>query len=356
MNELAPSLGVAEPKARVHVFTLGGTIAAQHDPGGSGAGVVPTATAPQLLRMVSVNDAIAVTASDFSMLPSGDLQVEDLAVLAVEIDRILEGGSHDRPGNGGIDGVVVTQGTDTMEEAGYLLSLLVTSKKPVIVTGAMRNPTVAGSDGPANLLAAITVAGSPVARELGCVVLFNDQLHDPRWVRKTHTSNVAAFSSAPAGPIGWVSEGSLVLIAHPDRPIPIIATGRPELPAVALLTCGFGDDGRIADALLGLGFHGVVVEALGGGHVSKAAAERLVRLATEVPVILASRTGGPVLSQTYGFIGSEIDLLSRGLLSAALLDGRKARVLLTLLLRAGLRGPQLAVEFSRRAQLTAAER
>lgn len=351
MSEPTPSPRCAQFSARVHLFTLGGTIASRHDGDDPGIGVVPTSTASQLLAMVALDEATTVTASDFSMLPSVDLQVDDLADLAAEIDRVLEDGSRDDPATGRIDGVVVTQGTDAMEEAAYLLSLLVTSSKPVIVTGAMRNPSVAGTDGPANILAAITVASSPMAHELGCVLLFNDELHDPRWVRKTHSSNVAAFSSAPAGPIGWVSEGSLVLLAHPDRPVPITAKVRLEPPAVALLACGFGDDGRIADALHGLGFKGAVVEALGGGHVSKAAAERLGRLASEMPVILASRTGGPVLAQTYGFIGSEIDLLSRGLISAGLLDGRKARVLLILLLREGLSGPQLVAEFVCRAHL-----
>ena len=205
---------------------------------------------------------------------------------------------------------------------------------PVVVTGAMRNPTLPGADGPANLLSSVRVAASGVARGLGTLVVFNDEIHAAQFVRKTHTQSPATFASSPTGPLGYLSEGTPRIMTRPARRHRVdVPEGSRDRP-VALLTSFLGDDGRLLAHIGRLGYEGLVVEALGGGHVPSVAVEPLAALAGEMPVVLASRTGGgEVLRRTYGFPGSETDLLERGLINAGPLDGPKARLLLSLLLR-----------------------
>ncbi|MGH2843956.1 MAG: asparaginase domain-containing protein, partial [Solirubrobacteraceae bacterium] len=206
---------------------------------------------------------------------------------------------------------------------------------PIVVTGAMRNPALLGADGPANLAAAIRVAVSAECRGLGCVVVFNDEIHAGRYVRKTHTTSLATFRSPTVGPLGWISEAGPRFALRPGhrRWLPVEKLG--EIPPVALITLGMGDDGRLLDVVADCGYRGAVVEALGGGHAPAKLVGPLEALAGRMPVVLASRAGsGEGLRHTYGFPGSEEDLLGRGLIWAGALDGPKARVLLGLALAA----------------------
>jgi len=316
---------------------MGGTISSV-DSGGKG--VEPTLTGEALVSDVPEIAGVAdVSAVSFRQAASGELKVGDLAELAAEIEDRIDGGAA---------GAVVTQGTDTIEETSFILDLLVDREAPVVVTGAMRNPTLPGADGPANLLAAIQVAVSDVARGLGTVVVLNDEIHAARFVRKTHTSNPATFRSDPAGPLGWISEDVPRVVLRPTGRHKIALTEDARDSPVALYHVALGDDGRLLPEIEEKGYAGLVVEAMGGGHVPSVMAETLEDLASKMPVVLASRTGGgEVLRSTYGFIGSEIDLLGRGLISAGPLDGRKARLFLTLLLRAGVAPDKIANEFDR---------
>jgi L-asparaginase len=320
-------------KPTVAIFTLGGTIAMTKSPHG---GVIPTLTGEMLVKAVpQLADQADLEIVSFRQIPSPQLRYDDLQALATAIGQVLAKG---------VRGVVVTQGTDTIEETAFALDRLLDCDAPVVVTGAMRNPTLPGADGPANLLTAVQVAGSTEARELGCLVAFSDEIHAARFVRKTHTSSTAAFTSPLAGPIGWVSEGRVRIVNRLKRVAPVTAGPALSSLDVALLTVCLGDDGKLVDAACAAGFAGLVVEATGGGHVPPAVAESLGRAAAKMPVVLASRTGnGEVLGNTYGFAGGEIDLQSRGLIRAGWLDGRKAKVLLTLMLRGG-RHDRVAVD------------
>ena len=310
---------------RVTVFSMGGTISSV-DSGGKG--VEPTLTGEALVSDVpEIAEVADVSAVSFRQAASGELRVEDLVELAAEISGRIDDGAA---------GAVVTQGTDTIEETSFCLDLLVEREAPVVVTGAMRNPTLPGADGPANLLAAIQVAASDVAKGLGTVVVLNDEIHAARFVHKSHTSNPATFRSDPVGPLGWISEDVPRVVVRPigghKVTLPENAQDRP----VALYHVALGDDGRLLPDIEEAGYAGLVVEAMGGGHVPSLMVETLEDLASKMPVVLASRTGGgEVLRSTYGFIGSETDLLERGLIYAGPLDGRKARLLMTLLLMSG---------------------
>lgn len=308
---------------RVAVFTLGGTIASARD---GGAGVHPRLSADDLVAAVpALREVADVEAVSFRQVPSPELTLPDLTALAAEIEGRVAGG---------YAGAVVTQGTDSIEETAFALDLLLDLDAPVVVTGAMRNPTLPGADGPANLLAAVAVASSPACRGLGGLVVFNDEIHAARFVRKTHTASPATFRSL-TGPVGWLSERAPRVAVRPARPYHVAVPADVEQPPVALLTATLGDDGRLVGALRDFGYAGAVVEAMGGGHVPARWMPKLGELTRRIPVVYASRTGtGEVLRRTYDFPGSETDLLAHGLIPAGALDGLKARMLLMLLLAA----------------------
>lgn len=317
---------MAQQLPELAVFTLGGTIASVPEGGGSAE---PTLTADDLVSAVpQLREVARLQTRSFRQCPSGDLDIADIVALAHEI-KGLE--------NSGLSGVVVTQGTDTLEETAFLLDLLTGGAVPVVVTGAMRHPALPGADGPANLLAATQVAASQQAMGVGTLVVFNDEIHAARFVRKTHTSSTATFRSPNTGPLGWVAEGRVRVPLVPRQPQRRITVPHDAaIPEVALLRLSMGSGTDLLEHVADAGYAGLVVEAYGAGHGSQRVLDTLERLARNMPVVFASRTGsGEQYRATYGFRGSEQDLLARQLISAQALDGLKARLMLTALLASG---------------------
>jgi L-asparaginase len=330
-----PLMGLPE-KPRVAVFTLGGTIAMQAAPG---AGAAPALPASDLLAAVPGLDeaGVELRVRDVANKPGASLSFSDLAGLADAIGAAVDDGAA---------GVVVIQGTDTIEETAYLLDLLVAADAPVVVTGAMRNPSLAGPDGPANILAAIRVAASSGARGLGCVVVMNDQIHAARWVAKAHTASPAAFISPGFGPLGQVAEGQVRIPVRLRERSPLFSPVPRAEVRIGLVTIALGDDEVVIDAVAEH-VEGLVVAAFGAGHVPARTVTGLARLAARMPVVLASRTGaGPVHHRTYSFPGSETDLIARGLISAGYLAPLKARLLLYLLIATGADSTQVRRTFA----------
>lgn len=317
---------------QVAVFFLGGTISMT---GTDDTGAVVRLTGADLLHAPQV-EALGIDTEvvDFRAVGSSRISVADLAELHEAAETAVAGGA---------DGVLVVQGTDTLEETSFLMDLWWDHTEPIVFTGAMRNPGLPGPDGPANLVAALRVAADPGSRGLGALVVLNDEIHAARFVAKRHTSSVAAFVSPGAGPVGRVEEGTVRFTTSVSRHTVI---GRPlRAVRVPLIVTVMEDDGGLFDAARDC--DGLVVAAFGVGHLRPEIADRAAALAGSRPVVLASRTGaGAVHIATYGGPGNERDLVDRGLLPAGTLDAYKARLLLLALLASGLGGDSARAAFT----------
>ena len=252
---------------------------------------------------------IDLAAEDLRRLPGASLSFDDMQSVAAIVEQRCASGA---------DGVVITQGTDTIEESAYLLDLLHAGSQPVVVTGAMRNATLAGADGPANLLAAIQVAASLDARGQGCLVVLADEIHAASRVRKTHSTSLTTFQSPNGGPLGYVVEGRPHLLNHlPVRFWVPFDPSRPDgqgSPRVGLAVISFDDDGALLEGAADR-LDGLVLAGFGVGHVPRWLVDDLTTMAARIPVVLASRTGaGSVLAATYSFPGSEATLIAAGLI------------------------------------------
>ncbi len=272
------------------------------------------------------------------LLPGASLSFAQMRHVDELVGQALEEGAH---------GVVVVQGTDTIDETSFLLNLACRRSGPVVVTGAMRGASAAGADGNANLLAAVTVAASAEARDLGVLVVLNDEIHAARFVVKMHKAALSSFGSPGFGPLGHVVEGKVHIPLRLTRIDVGLQQSAMTAAPVAMVSVGLGDDGRIISALPSLGYEGLVVEAMGAGHLPADLVAATEEIAKAMPVVLASRVpGGPIFSNTYGFPGSEIDLLGRGLIGAGFLSAHKARLLLALMVGAGHAVPETTRAFA----------
>ena len=312
----------------VAIGAMGGTIAMK--PSAPNGAVTPGLEAQDLVDAVpGLSDIVELRIDNVCNLPSASIGVPEV-LQALDFAREAV--------RAGAVGVVLTHGTDTLEETAYLLDLLWDEAAPIVITGAMRSATAAGAEGPANLLAAVVTACSPQARGLGVLVCLNDTVHLASRVQKTSSMAVESFESPGFGPIGRLVEGEFRLLwglvsPRPDA-LPKPADGTID---VALLESCLGGDGRLVRLAQEAGFQGIVVSGLGVGHVPVAMVDAVSRaIDAGVTVVVGSRSArGGTATNLYGYPGSEADLISRGAIMSGALSPRKARLLLHVLLSAG---------------------
>ncbi len=307
--------------ARVAVVFTGGTISMRHDPASSGD--VPSLRGLELLASVPGVEAIAeVEPIDWGLVPASHLSFGQV----LEIGRILAGALA-RPE---IDGAVVVQGTDVIEETAFAWDLLPLPAKPIVVVGAMRSASQEGYDGPDNLRNAIAAAADPVLADTGVVVAMAGELHGADDVRKTHTHAYAAFQSPNAGRIGIVAGGRVSVLRH-RRPARLARMPERAAMPVPLVTAVLDGDGASLGRLLDPEPAGLVVAATGGGNTAawllEAARDLIAR---DVPVALTTRCPSGRALPGYGFPGGSSEWWQAGAIFSGTLDPLKARVLLAL--------------------------
>ncbi|WP_199522484.1 asparaginase [Geodermatophilus marinus] len=268
---------------RVHLLATGGTIASRRTADGLSAAV----PAAGLLAAAGAPEGVDVTAGDLTTIASFALTLPDVRRLVADVRARL---------TAGVDGVVVTHGTDTMEESAFLADLVHDDDRPVVFTGAQRPFDAPSPDGPGNLAAALRVAASPLARGLGVLLCFDGLAFAARGVRKVDTLRSAAFAAPGRGPLLRLAEGSVLPLARPVRPAALPLDLDAELPRVDVVPCYLGADDALLHAAVAAGAAGVVLEALGAGNVPPAIAAATGDLvARGIPVLVCSRVpAGPV--------------------------------------------------------------
>lgn len=312
---------------RVRVVGTGGTIA------GSSAATTAKHYQAGVLTVEDLLGAVPQLASLATMTCEQLCQIDsvemDLPLQLTLARRVAELAARDD-----VDAVLVTHGTDTLEESAYLLHLLVPTDKPVVVVGAMRPADAPGADGPSNLLNAVRVAAHPSSRGLGTLVVVGEEIHSAREVRKEHTSRVEAFGS-PHGPLGEVA-GGVPRYAHMPRQLHGAASaydlealeGLDDLPPVEVLVTRAGMPSALVDAVVATGARGIVHVGPGAGNVPDRVAEALDRArATGVVVVRSSRVARGTVARGDAYDDQGHDYVAGGDLGPY-----KARALLALAL------------------------
>ena len=315
--------GTAE-KPNVIILATGGTIAGSAAEGTAVTGYQAGALGVETLikAVPEVKDYAHVTGEQIASLDSKDMNDEVWLKLARRVNELLA--------RDDADGIVITHGTDTLEETAYFLNLTVHSKKPVVITGAMRPATAISADGPMNLLNAVRLAADPQAYDRGVLVCLNDQIDSARHVTKAHTTSLDTFKS-PLGPLGCMNDGHPTFYNRVDRRhaghTEFDLKGADRLPYVKVIYGHAGDDALFVDAAIKAGARGLVYAGTGNGSIHKDAEEALARAAQAgIIIVRSTRTGSGTV------IPAEQSYAEAGFLNGDSLNPQKCRILLQLAL------------------------
>lgn len=309
-------------KAKVAIVFTGGTISMTVDEKIGAA--IPTLSAKQILAMVSNIDTIAdIEIVEYSEIPGPHITIDMLFEIR---NIILELNKRDD-----ITGIIVTHGTDSLEESAYFLDLTLNISKPVIVVGAMRNSSELGYDGPANLAAAVCTATSPHAIDRGVLVVLNNEVNTAKEVTKTNTMSLNTFQSYH-GAIGIIDTNEFVLHRKSSTSREFIDTTSAKRNVFLIKSC-LDMDNSMIDFCVNNGASGLVIEAMGRGNVPPQIMPSLEKaISKNIPIVLVSRCPSGRVRSSYGYYGGGKTLEDMGVIFADELSGHKARLKLMLLL------------------------
>ena len=314
----------------VLLFT-GGTISMRHDPVSGGA--VPALRGRDILALAPGIDQLApLEIDDWGAFPGPHMTVARMWALRQRIVEHLA-----RPD---VDGIVVTHGTDALEESVYVVARSVNTEKPIVFTGAMRTSSDLGWDGPANLGASVRVAVSPSARGCGALVVMSDRVFAGLDVTKTHTHKLESFDSPGLGPLGVIDDGQVIFRRALPAPTSILVPEALAEPVDIIFTYAGADSGLL-DAARDKGL-GVVIAAMGRGNVPPAMVGGIERwIADGKPVVITSRALRGRVGHTYGHPGGGRRLAELGAIFAGARRPQQARIDLMLALGCGMNVPEI---------------
>lgn len=309
---------------KIVVIFNGGTISMKVDESIKAA--VPSLTGEEIMSMVTgISEVAEVESFNFSHLPSPHMTVECMHDLYKIIDEMCN--------REDVDGIVLTHGTDTLEETAYFLDLLLETNKPVVITGAMRSSSELGYDGPANLAESICTAISEEAIGRGVLICMNGELNQAYEVTKSNSMSLNAFTCPNFGPVGIVDNNRVIFYRDVKREdnFKIVEIER----NVALIKCVAGMDNDILDFYIDKGYKGIVIEALGRGNVPPSMVSGIERaIESNIPVVIVSRCFEGRVFQSYGYNGGGKHLRNLGVIFGDNLPGQKARIKLIVALSA----------------------
>ncbi len=324
----------------VVVLSTGGTIASVYDP--ERGGYAPALSGEDLISAVpGITDLARLEVEQVSNIASTDMT----PALWLEISRR----SNTLLSRPDVAGIIVTHGTDTLEETAFFLDLTVTSDKPVILVGAQRAASEPDSDGPRNLGDAVRVAVSEAALGMGTLVVMNGEINAAREVTKTHTMRVETFQSLEYGRLGTVDPDGVRFYRAPLRRQSIPLPSDSELGRVEIVSTYAGADGRLVRGLMALGgLDGLVVEAAGVGNLAGALFDALVEVRDAgIPVVVSTRVNTGRTLPLYAGKGSGVSLSEIGCIFADNLSPQKARVMLLAAIAAADDPGEIEAYFSR---------
>ncbi|MDR1568635.1 MAG: asparaginase [Streptococcaceae bacterium] len=314
---------------KILVLHTGGTISMTETASGK---VVVSAQNPLLDTALTTEDELELVVEDFANLPSPHVTPKDMLALKERCQRAFR--------DEFVKGIVITHGTDTLEETAFFLDTTLREKYPIVLTGAMRSNNEIGSDGIYNYLTAIRVASDESSRYKGVLVVMNDEIHTAKYVTKTHTTNVATFKTPTRGPLGLVTKSKIIYFqASADDIVLDITTIDGNIPIIKAYAGMTDVLFNLLDVAL---LDGLVIEALGAGNLPPLAAKGLERiLAADIPVILVSRCFNGITEAIYHYQGGGGQLKEMGVIFCKGINAQKARLKLLIALNAGIDGRQL---------------
>ncbi|VEI45644.1 L-asparaginase [Actinobacillus equuli] len=293
--------------------------------------VSPSEKNPLLAALERLNHPAQLSQESVLNVPSPHITLQHWLLLKTRIEKAVNEENY--------DGIVITHGTDTLEETAYFLDLALDVNVPVAITGAMRSSNELGSDGLINLQSAILVALCPESQGKGVLVVMNDEIHNAKFVTKTHTTNVATFQTPTFGPCGLIAKNRVLyfqqLIEYERFPAQTITRTN-----VQLVKSYAGMDSFLLEQLAHHGCDGVVIEALGAGNLPPSCLAGLdALLRADIPVVLVSRAFNGVTQDVYNYLGGGKQLKQQNVIFTTGLSGQKARIKLLVLLNQDLRKP-----------------
>ena len=311
---------------KILVLHTGGTISMQAD----ASGAVVTSSDNPMNHVSNPLEGIQVYALDFFNLPSPHIKPKHMLALYQKIKE--EANNY--------DGVVITHGTDTLEETAYFLDTMEVPHMPIVLTGAMRSSNELGSDGVYNYLSALRVASDDRAADKGVLVVMNDEIHAAKYVTKTHTTNVSTFQTPTHGPLGLIMKQEILYFKTAEPRVRFDLDHIQGLVPIISAYAGMTDE--LIDMLDLEQLDGLIIQAFGAGNIPKETAQKLESLLQKgIPVALVSRCFNGIAEPVYAYQGGGVQLQKSGVFFVKELNAQKARLKLLIALNAGLKGQAL---------------